>query len=116
MDLATMLQMNHSIDLLLFNPPYVVTSTEEIMQPSSKYLLHLAWAGGLKGREVTDRLLGTLDDTLSHKSLFYLVIIEENDPEEISKLLSLQGFQGQIIASRKVRNEKLHVMRFCRGM
>lgn len=112
-----MIRMSNSIDLLLFNPPYVVTSTDEITPSSSdSSLLHLAWAGGLKGREVTDRLLERVGDLLSKRSLFYLVVIQENDPEEISEVMSFQGFQGEIVASRKVRNEKLHVMRFCRGI
>lgn len=116
MDLDSMLRLNNSIDLLLFNPPYVVTTSEELKQPGvDGSFLHLAWAGGVRGREVTDRLLNHIDQLLSHKSLFYLVVIKENDPDEISKAMALQGFKGEIIASRKVRNEMLSVMRFQRG-
>ena len=112
-----MIKMSNAIDMLLFNPPYVVTTSDEVtLSRMDNSLLHLAWAGGLKGREVTDRVLERLDGLLSQRSLFYLVVIQENNPDEISQILSLQGFQGEIIASRKVCNEKLHVMRFCRGI
>ncbi|KAK3911096.1 Methyltransferase N6AMT1 [Frankliniella fusca] len=116
MDLDSMLRMNNTIDLLLFNPPYVVTTSKELRQPREDgSFLHLAWAGGVKGREVTDRLLSHVGQLLSHRSLFYLVVIKENDPEEICNVMACQGFKGEIIASRKVRNELLSVMRFKRG-
>lgn len=117
MNLDSMLKLNNSVDLLLFNPPYVVTSTEELKKPNEDgALIHLAWAGGVKGREVTDQLLEHVGKLLSHRSLFYLVVIQENDPEEISRIMALQGFQGEKIASRKVRGEHLSVMRFSRGI
>lgn len=117
MDLDLMLKRENCIDLLLFNPPYVVTATEELNhQGRDGSFLHLAWAGGVKGREVTDRLLRHVGSLLSQKCLFYLVVIEENDPKEISNMMSLQGFQGEVILSRKVRGEHLSVMRFSRGL
>ncbi|XP_034251544.1 methyltransferase N6AMT1-like [Thrips palmi] len=117
MDLDTMFRMDNSIDLLLFNPPYCVTSSEELIEPGEDgSFLHLAWAGGLRGREVTDRLLSHVGKLLSSKSLFYLVVIKENDPAEIMNVLSVQGFEGKTVASRKVKNECLSVLRFYRGL
>lgn len=117
MDLDTMLRKDNSIDLLLFNPPYCVTSTEELHEPREDgSFLHLAWAGGLRGREITDRLLAHVGKLLSLKALFYLVVIKENDPEEIMNILSYQGFQAKTVASRKVKNEHLSIIRFARGL
>lgn len=98
-------QLSGKVDVLLFNPPYVVTPSEEVVQCCSAddlefrdvnhhcysafcSLLHqvgstgieAAWAGGRRGREVTDRFLPTVSQLLSSKGLFYLVTIAENNP------------------------------------
>lgn len=49
-DLSMCLKSAGLIDLLVFNPPYVVTSDDEICGT-----LQRAWAGGTKGRVVIDR-------------------------------------------------------------
>lgn len=42
---------NGIVDLLIFNPPYVVTEPEEISGKG----IERSWAGGLKGRQVIDK-------------------------------------------------------------
>lgn len=42
--------------------------------------IEAAWAGGERGREVTDRFLPAVVQLLSDKGLFYLITIAENDP------------------------------------
>lgn len=44
--------------------------------------IEAAWAGGVRGREVTDKLLPAVAQLLSSRGLFYLVTIAENDPRE----------------------------------
>lgn len=44
--------------------------------------IEAAWAGGVRGREVTDRFLPAVAQLLSSQGLFYLVTIAENDPGE----------------------------------
>ena len=40
--------------------------------------IEASWAGGEKGREVTDRFLPHVHQLLSPQGLFYLIIIKEN--------------------------------------
>ncbi|XP_004570211.1 methyltransferase N6AMT1 [Maylandia zebra] len=112
-DLADSLlpQLCGKVDILLFNPPYVVTPSEEVGSTG----IEAAWAGGERGREVTDRFLPAVVQLLSDKGLFYLITIAENDPEEIIHLLSQSGLKGESCLSTRARNERLSVLRFHRN-
>ncbi|KAM9835932.1 methyltransferase N6AMT1 [Aulostomus maculatus] len=105
-------RMSGKVDVLLFNPPYVVTPSEEVGSTG----IEAAWAGGTRGREVTDRFLPLVSTLLSSKGLFYLITIAENDPEEIIRLLSKYGLKGKACASARAGNERLSVLRFCRAL
>jgi release factor glutamine methyltransferase len=50
-------RLRHSVDLLIFNPPYVPTNTEEV--DSAQCITDIAgsWAGGVNGMHVTDVFL-----------------------------------------------------------
>ncbi|XP_003456050.1 methyltransferase N6AMT1 [Oreochromis niloticus] len=112
-DLADSLlpQLCGKVDILLFNPPYVVTPSEEVGSTG----IEAAWAGGERGREVTDRFLPAVVQLLSNKGLFYLITIAENDPEEIIRLLGQSGLKGESCLSTRARNERLSVLRFHRN-
>nr|CAD67774.1 putative methylase [Tetraodon nigroviridis] len=77
--------------------------------------IEAAWAGGRRGREVTDRFLPVVAQLLSTEGSFYLITIAENDPEDIITALSLQGLQGESFLSRRAGNERLSVLRFQRS-
>ncbi|XP_038153068.1 methyltransferase N6AMT1 isoform X2 [Cyprinodon tularosa] len=99
------------VDVLLFNPPYVVTPSEEVGSRG----IEAAWAGGERGREVTDRFLPLVAQLLSTKGLFYLITIAENNPEEIIGLLGQCGLEGGACLSTRAGNERLSVLRFHRN-
>ncbi|KAL0870041.1 hypothetical protein ABMA27_006211 [Loxostege sticticalis] len=97
-------------DVILFNPPYVVTESEECGGKD----ITASWAGGVKGREVTDKLLDMIPKKLTHNGTFYLLLIEENIPDEVAAIMSALGFKFETIIKRKVRNEQQLVMKFYR--
>ncbi|XP_008323103.1 methyltransferase N6AMT1 [Cynoglossus semilaevis] len=103
-------QLNGKVDVLLFNPPYVVTPSKEVCSRG----IEAAWAGGKRGREVMDRFLPLVSQLLSSRGLFYLITIAENDPEEIIRLLGIHGLKGESTLSTRARNESLSVLRFHR--
>ncbi|NXS92202.1 HEMK2 methyltransferase, partial [Jacana jacana] len=101
-------RLNGKVDLLLFNPPYVVTPSEEVESRG----IEASWAGGKKGREVMDRVFPLVPDLLSPGGLFYLVTIKENDPDEILETMKKSGLEGTRVLSRQAGQEMLTILKF----
>lgn len=95
-------------DMILFNPPYVVTNDEEIIGTG----LNRAWAGGTNGRVIIDKVLGKLSCLLSNQGVCYMVLLKENNPEEILKILEKRSIDGKLVLARRVIGEHLFVYKF----
>lgn len=114
----------HSIDILIFNPPYVLTPNEEI--PHANISNNVtdgtvintniikSWAGGTDGRIIMDKLFLQLDESLAIDGVLYLLVIKDNDPKKIIEDLKTLKFCAIIIAERKIRGEHLFVLKICR--
>ncbi|KAL3658633.1 hypothetical protein V7S43_016269 [Phytophthora oleae] len=98
------------VDILLFNPPYVPTPSEEV----GSLGIEAAWAGGIHGREVIDRLLPKINTVLSPRGVFYMVVVVENKPKEIAAILAKDGFEMTVVRSTKAKNERLSILKFIR--
>nr|XP_003706610.2 PREDICTED: hemK methyltransferase family member 2 [Megachile rotundata] len=109
MDLLSCIRGSRVFDIVVFNPPYVVTSDEEI---STDKLVFRTWAGGSNGRKVMERVFSSIPDILSDMGTFYLLVIKENDPEYILHTFKDLNMEGKIVAERKIRGEHLYVLRF----
>lgn len=109
MDLLQSIHAKHIFDVIIFNPPYVVTDPLEVLDDK---LISKAWAGGNKGRQVMDRLFPLIPALLSGTGLFYLLVIKENEPHNIIRVFEDLNMIGSVIAERKIRGEHLFVLRF----
>lgn len=107
MDLASLF-IDKKFDVIIFNPPYVVTATEECRVND----ISASWAGGVKGREVTDRLLHMIPKKLADHGVLYLLLIEDNIPVEVTQIMSMYGFKSETVLRRRVRNEQQLVLKF----
>lgn len=109
-DLTQGLYLSNNVDLLIFNPPYVPTESQEIFMNKD---IQNTWAGGIEGMEVTYRILNCVDKILSDGGLFYLVVISENKPEKIMNFMKTKwNMKSQIVLKRNAGCEKLYVIRF----
>ncbi|KAK4047344.1 atp4 subunit B of the stator stalk of mitochondrial F1F0 ATP synthase [Microbotryomycetes sp. JL221] len=110
-------RINGLVDVLLFNPPYVVTDDNEMAQAQSNGVLERAWAGGQAGMVVTNRVLDIVNDLLAPGGKFYLVAISQNKPLEIIEAMSRQhGLHGEVVLKRRAGREHLHILRFIKGI
>ncbi|OIR56752.1 MAG: protein methyltransferase Mtq2 [Amphiamblys sp. WSBS2006] len=98
-----------SVDVLLFNPPYVPTDTD--CEPE-KTPLSAAWAGGDRGTENIDKVIKTATALLSKRGVFYLVVLEQNGLDRVRAMYRKEGFESETILSRRAGSESLHVVRF----
>lgn len=99
---------NGAFDMILFNPPYVVTTDEEVHGRG----LNRAWAGGINGREIIDNVLDDLNRLLSKNGVCYMVILKENKPTEIKESMLLRGYKCVTVMERKIPGEHLFVLKF----
>ena len=130
---AVLPRVRGSVDVLIFNPPYVPTPAHEVPSAGAAAaaaaavaagatvgggagapgdMLAAAWAGGARGREVIDRLLPLLPRVLRRPGgVAYLVLLEENEPADVAAALATHGLACALIARRRAANELLFVAR-----
>lgn len=93
-------------DVILFNPPYVPTSMEELEDAiQKKDVITAAWCGGSRGRVVLDRFLLALPLYLSCPGVCYIVLIRENDVEDVKRFV-LDAFACQATLRKQQKQEE----------
>ena len=110
-DLAESLLPDHrgTIDVLLFNPPYVPTEDSEI----SGNGIAISWAGGRDGRVVVDRALPQIAELLAKPDgVCYMITVDDNRPAELAAVLrDRHGLEMVPLVRRRARNEYLSVQK-----
>lgn len=110
----------NSVDILIFNPPYVVTSDEELFEDgivdgaAFNANIKKSWAGGVNGRRIMDKVFDRLNFILTQNGVAYVLVIEENKPQEIIFGLKEMKFNAAIVAERRIRGEHLYVLKIQR--
>ena len=110
-DLATPLLNDRegTIDVLVFNPPYVPTEDSEV----SGNGIEISWAGGKDGRMVVDKALPQIARLLRKPSgVCYMITVDDNLPSELATILkNHHGLKMVPLVRRRARNEYLSVQK-----
>ena len=122
-----------TIDMLLFNPPYVPSEEVPLVVQSGSpkeeanagfdhdsHLLSLSYEGGKEGMEVTNRLLGQLPDILNKdRGVAYILLCHQNRPAVVIKMIKEWGpsWSVEIVgkSGKQAGWEKLVIIRVSRN-
>lgn len=97
-----------SVDLLIFNPPYVATCEEECHSTN----LAASWAGGTNGTTVIWRFIDQVNVLLSRDGQFFLVLEKVNKPRQlINQIQDKYPISCDIVMDRKCGIEHLFIVR-----
>ena len=77
--------------------------------------INRSWAGGLRGRQVLDRLMAVVDGMLAADGVWYCVLLRENEPDEVCELMRRQGWESALVKRRKAGREDLQIVKFWRA-
>lgn len=116
-----------SVDVLVFNPPYVPTSELPALPEAEinakagyeadAHLLSLSYAGGIDGMETTYQLLKALPTVLTPSGVAYILLCAQNKPEKVKSFVKLElRMEVQTVGtSGKMAGwEKLQILRIWR--
>ncbi|KIL70962.1 hypothetical protein M378DRAFT_189519 [Amanita muscaria Koide BX008] len=104
-------RLKDAVDIMTFNPPYVPTTSEEVLMAQEKRDIQGAWAGGVDGMDVTNHFLSVVKELLSPQGRFYLVALKANDIKAIrQKMLIENGLKSNIVLERKAGREHLFIL------
>ncbi|KAF8446240.1 S-adenosyl-L-methionine-dependent methyltransferase [Boletus edulis BED1] len=110
------MRLRRSVDIILFNPPYVPTDHEESVHAQGSAGIAGSWAGGLDGMEVTNRFLDNVGDLLSDCGKFYLVAQAQNNIPEICERMQIKfNLNSRIALQRRAGREHLFIICFSRS-
>ncbi len=98
--------INEKFDLILFNTPYLPSSSEEKVDDK----LNAAWDGGINGREVIDRFIRDIKDHLNPGGCVQLVQSSLSNIDKTLKDLEELGFKASVTAKEKYFFEEVVVI------
>lgn len=107
-------RLEHQVDLLIFNPPYVPTAPDETNVEQDK-IIYRSWAGGVDGCQLIDIFLHRYVTRLLSRpdGVAYMVAIEQNNIDRLMNcLLDEFNIQGSIAMQRKAGIESLYIIKY----
>lgn len=112
-DLFSNVSPEEKFDIVIFNPPYVTTDSEEYQRAVDQKDIYASWAGGKEGSETIFKFIDEIKGRLNKDGIIYLLLSHENNYNEIIRRINKDlGLNYKILLKRKAVNEKLAVFKF----
>ncbi|KAJ6604266.1 S-adenosyl-L-methionine-dependent methyltransferase [Mycena vulgaris] len=109
-------RLHKSVDIILFNPPYVPTLHDEASGAQIDGDIGGSWAGGQDGMQVTDRFFPQVNNLLAPRGRFYLVAVAQNNIPDIQRRMQEDcALESKVVLQRRAGREHLSVIRFTRA-
>ncbi|MFZ1897468.1 HemK2/MTQ2 family protein methyltransferase [Methanoregula sp.] len=94
-------------DLILFNPPYLPTMTEERIDDWLEYALD----GGITGRDVIIRFADSVSGVLAPGGRILLLLSALTGLPEVVEIFASRGFTANVVRQQTAEDEELYVLR-----
>ncbi|KAJ7693678.1 S-adenosyl-L-methionine-dependent methyltransferase [Mycena rosella] len=109
-------RLHKSVDIIVFNPPYVPTIRDEVSAAQLDREIGGSWAGGEDGMQVTDTFFPQVDNLLAPHGRFYLVAVAQNNIPDIQRRMQEDyALESKVVLQRRAGREHLSVLRFKRA-
>ncbi len=99
-----------TFDLIIFNPPYLPTQTEERIDDWLEYALD----GGATGRAVIVRFADAVRDVLASEGRILLIVSSLTGLYQVRELFADRGFIAEVARQQTLEGEELYVLRIVR--
>jgi len=94
-------------DLILFNPPYLPTKSEERVEDWLEYALD----GGEDGCDTIERFFATARSYLTDNGRVLVLLSSLNNAERVNGILQTHGWDSSLVLDEIVEGERLYVLR-----
>ena len=106
-DLFSALDSKDSFDTIIFNPPYLPTSDDELIGGSGWF--DKAVSGGLDGLETTKRFIDSASSFLKKNGRIYFVFSSLSNRKKLEDIIKKNNFNYEINNSCRFNDETLDV-------
>jgi len=110
-NLFSVVNKDERFDVIIFNPPYLPTQSEDCIGGTGWF--DLATDGGIDGLELTKRFINGLSKHLKKTGRSYFVFSSLSDRKKLDKYLNKTRLKSEIISGCWFDDEKLDVYCVC---
>ena len=116
-DLFNNFEKDKIFDIIIFNPPYVTTDSEEYDRALKEKNIYASWAGGKKGSETIIRFVKELKGHINENSIIFLLLSKENEYNIIiNDIKNNYDLDCEILMRKQFKNERLCVFKFSHNL